>query len=273
MNGLEIDPRLVERLLVDFLREEIGNVGFDRAVLGISGGIDSAVAAALAVRAFGPERVLGVMMPYRTSNPDSEGDARLLADSLGLETRKVEITDMADGYLRGAEVTAPMRRGNVMARCRMIVLYDLSVEFKGLVVGTSNKTEILLGYSTQWGDSASAVNPIGDLYKAQVYQLARHLGIPSALIDKPPSADLFEGQTDESELGFSYAEIDPLLYLMVDERYDEEALVAEGFDREFVRQIARRIAGTQFKRVPPIIAKLSKRTINQDFRYLRDWGR
>lgn len=273
MKSLEIDPGLVERLLVDFLREEIGNVGFERTILGISGGIDSAVVAALAVKAFGPDNVLGVMMPYKTSNPDSEGDARLLADALGMQTRKVEITDMADGYLDAGGVEAPMRRGNVMARCRMIVLYDLSVEFSGLVVGTSNKTEILLGYSTQWGDSASAVNPIGDLYKAQIYQLARHLGVPAALIDKPPSADLFEGQTDEDELGFTYAEIDPLLYLMVDERFDEDALVAEGYERAFVRKIAGRIAGTQFKRVPPIIAKLSKRTVNQDFRYLRDWGR
>lgn len=273
MKSLEIDPALVERLLVDFLREEIGNVGFSRAILGISGGIDSAVVAALAVRAFGPENVMGVMMPYVTSNPDSEGDARTLADALGMQTRKVEITDMADGYLKQTGVDAPMRRGNVMARCRMIVLYDLSVEFEGLVAGTSNKTEMLLGYSTQWGDSASAVNPIGDLYKAQIYQLARHLDVPSALIDKPPSADLFEGQTDENELGFTYDEIDPLLYLMVDERYDEDALVEEGFDREFVRKIARRIAAMQFKRVPPIIAKLSNRTINQDFRYLRDWGR
>ena len=272
-NPLDIDPAFVTEVLTRFLREELGSAGFSRALVGLSGGIDSAVSLALAARAFGPDEVLGVMMPYRTSNPDSEGDARLLADALGIQTRKVEITDMADGYLKAAQVEAPMRRGNVMARCRMIVLYDLSVEFKGLVVGTSNKTEILLGYSTQWGDSASAVNPIGDLYKAQIYQLARHLEIPAALIDKPPSADLFEGQTDENELGFTYAQIDPLLYLMVDERYDEDALVAAGFERDFVRKIAGRIAGTQFKRVPPIIAKLSKRTVNQDFRYLRDWGR
>jgi len=270
---LDIHAPLVEQLLVQFLREECGSAGFNKAILGISGGIDSAVVAALAVRAFGPKNVLGVMMPYKTSHADSEGHARLLADKLGIATKKVEITAMADGYLAANGVKERLRRGNVMARSRMIVLYDMSVEFGALVIGTSNKTEILLGYSTQWGDSASAVNPIGDLYKAQIYALARHLGIPSQLIDKAPSADLFEGQTDEDELGFTYAEADRLLYLMVDERLSETELVERGFEVEFVRRVAKRIASTQFKRVMPIIAKLSHRTINQDFRYLRDWGK
>jgi NAD+ synthase len=242
-------------------------------VLGLSGGIDSAVVAALGARAFGPENVLGVMLPYRTSHKDSEAHARLIVEQFGIQERKVDISTMADGYLESARVTERMRRGNVMARCRMIVLYDLSVEFKGLVLGTSNKTEILLGYTTQWGDAASAVNPIGDLYKDQIYQLARHLQVPTEILDKPPSADLFEGQTDESELGFTYAEVDRLLYLMVDERLREPELVERGFEAAFVRKIAARIAATQFKRVPPIIAKLSQRTVNQDFRYLRDWGK
>jgi NAD+ synthase len=180
---------------------------------------------------------------------------------------------MADGYLAAHKVEDRMRRGNVMARCRMIVLYDLSVEWKGLVVGTSNKTEILLGYSTQWGDSASALNPIGDLYKHQIYQLSRHMGVPAPILDKAPSADLFEGQTDEGELGFSYADADRLLHHMVDLRMGEGELVAAGFSVDFVRRIAARIAATQFKRVMPLIAKLSQRTVNQDFRYLRDWGR
>ena len=165
-----------------------------------------------------------------------------------------------------------MRRGNVMARCRMITLYDLSVEWGGLVIGTSNKTEALLGYSTQFGDSASALNPIGDLYKHQVRQLARHLGLPSSVIDKAPSADLFAGQTDEEELGFTYEEADRLLYLLVDERLSEEQLVEAGFELGFVRGVARRVALNQYKRIPPIIAKLSSRTINHDFRYLRSWG-
>jgi NAD+ synthase len=273
VNALEIHPPLVEQLLVQFLREEVASAGFGKAVLGVSGGIDSAVVAALCARAFGPENVLGVMLPYRTSNPDSEGHAKLLIDKLGIRSRKVEITAMADGYLAAQDVTDRLRRGNVMARCRMVVLYDLSVEFSGLVIGTSNKTEILLGYSTQFGDAASAVNPIGDLYKAQIYQLARHLGVPAPIVDKAPSADLFEGQTDEAELGFSYADADRLLHLMVDERLSEDELVERGFELAFVRRIAKRIAATQFKRVMPIIAKLSHRTVNQDFRYLRDWGR
>jgi len=269
---LDIQPDLVEAMLVRFLRAEAGKFGFARAVLGLSGGIDSAVSAALAVRAFGPESVLSVMMPYRTSDPASERDAREVAASLGLDPRLVPISEMADGYLAQEAVEDRMRRGNVMARCRMIVLYDLSVEWGGLVIGTSNKTEALLGYSTQFGDSASALNPIGDLYKHQVRQLARHLGLPASVIDKAPSADLFAGQTDEAELGFTYEEADRLLYLLVDERHGEEQLVEAGFEREFVRGVARRVAMNQYKRVPPIIAKLSSRTINHDFRYLRSWG-
>lgn len=272
MSLLDIQAKLVEDILVRFLRKEAGKFGFERAVLGLSGGIDSAVAAALAARAFGPQNVLCVMMPYRTSNPDSEGDARRVADQLGVETRLVDISAMADGYLEAGDVTDPMRRGNVMARCRMVVLYDLSVEFGGLVIGTSNKTEALLGYSTQFGDSASALNPLGDLYKHQVYQLARHLALPSEVIEKAPSADLFEGQTDEDELGFSYDEADRLLFHMVDERRDLPDLIAAGFDKEFIQLVARRIALNQYKRLPPIIAKLSARTINHDFRYLRSWG-
>lgn len=275
MSGLErlrIRCELVERMLVDFLREEVRHMGFERAVVGISGGVDSAVSATLAARAFGPENVTGVMMPYRTSNPASEADARLLAEGLGIATRVVDISAMADGYVDQADVSDPTRRGNVMARCRMIVLYDVSAETNGLVVGTSNKTELLLGYSTQWGDSASAVNPIGDLYKNQVVQLARHLGVPEPILAKPPSADLVAGQTDEGDLGFRYDEVDPLLFAMIDERRGEEELVAQGFPRAFVRKIARRIAAMQYKRVPPLIAKLSHRTVNHDFRYLRDWG-
>ena len=272
LQDLAIQNELVEQLLVNFLREEIGHVGFSKAVVGISGGIDSAVSAALATRAFGPENVLGVMMPYKTSNPASEADARELATGLEIETKLVDISAMADGYLDAQGVDDAARRGNVFARCRMIVLYDLSVDFGGLVVGTSNKTELLLGYSTQFGDSASAVNPLGDLYKNQVFQLARHLGIPSSIVNKPPSADLFDGQTDEADLGFTYDEVDPLLYQMVDRRLTEDELVAHGFDRDFVRRVARRIAMMHYKRVPPIIAKLSHRTVNHDFRYLRDWG-
>ena len=272
LHELDIQPALVTDMLVSFLREELGSAGFARAVVGLSGGIDSAVVAALSARAFAPQDVLCVLMPYRTSNPESEAHGRLVAESLGVSTRLVDISAMADGYLDTERVEAPTRRGNVMARCRMVVLYDLSVEWHGLVIGTSNKTEMLLGYSTQFGDSAHAINPLGDLYKHQVVQLARHLALPAEVIDKPPSADLFEGQTDEDELGFSYADADRLLYRMVDRRYREPELIEEGFPAALVREVARRVVANQYKRLPPPIAKLSRRTINHDFRYLRDWG-
>lgn len=271
MRELDIQPELVTDLLVRFLREEVGQAGIARAILGLSGGIDSAVSAALSARAFGPENVLAVLMPYRTSDPRSEADALEVAESLGLPTRRVDISAAVDGYLSQAHVEDRTRRGNVMARIRMTVLYDLSVEWGGLVIGTSNKTEMLLGYSTQWGDAAHAVNPLGDLYKHQVIQLARHLGVPSGVIDKPPSADLFEGQTDEDDLGFSYAQADEVLYWMVDERMNPEELADRGLDSTLVATIAKRVVRNQYKRLPPPIAKLSTRTINQDFRYLRDW--
>ncbi len=204
---LDIQPELVTEMLTSFLREEIATAGFQRALLGLSGGIDSAVVAALCARALGPAATLCVAMPYRTSNPESEAHARLVAERYGLSLRRVDITRMAEGYFDQEHVSERLRRGNVLARCRMIVLYDLSVEWSGLVIGTSNKTEMLLGYSTLWGDLAHALNPLGDLYKHQVVQLARHLDVPPAVIEKPPSADLFQGQTDEADLGFTYAEV------------------------------------------------------------------
>jgi len=273
MGGLDIQCSLVEQLLVRFLRSEAGKFGFERALVGLSGGVDSAVSAALCARAFGPRNVLGVRLPYKSSSAASETDALAVVAALGIETRKVDITAMVDGYVQQQDVSDRVRRGNVMARARMVVLYDLSAEWRALVIGTSNKTEILLGYSTQFGDAASALNPLGDLYKQQVFQLARHLGLPASVIEKRPSADLFEGQTDEGELGFTYAEVDALLERMVDQRYGEEELVANGFDPAFVRRIGERVASNQYKRLPPIIAKISERTVNHDFRYLRSWGR
>ena len=273
MSGLDVQVGLVTDLLTRFLRAEAGKFGFERAVVGLSGGVDSSVATALAARAFGPERTLAILMPYRTSSPSSEADAREVAEQLGVRSKRVDISAMVDGYLEQERVEDKLRRGNVMARARMIVLYDHSAAEGALVIGTSNKTEILLGYSTQFGDAASALNPLGDLYKHQVYQLARHLELPENVIDKAPSADLFEGQSDEAELGFTYEQADPVLHLMIDERYDEEQLVAAGFERDFVRELARRVAANQYKRLPPIVAKLGKRTVNQDFRYLRGWGR
>ena len=272
-DALDVQVELVQELVVRFLRTEAGKFGFARALVGLSGGVDSSVSAALAARAFGSREVLGVMMPYRTSDPASERDAREVAEQLEIATRRVEITAMADGYLAPSGIEDRVRRGNVMARSRMIVLYDLSVEWNGLVIGTSNKTELLLGYSTQFGDNACALNPLGDLYKHQVYQLARHLGLPRSVIEKAPSADLFAGQTDEADLGFTYAQADRALYFLVDQRRRPEDLVADGFDRALVDALLRRVVANQYKRLPPVIAKLSDRTVNQDFRYLRSWGR
>ncbi len=267
---LHLNTDIVRRLLVGFLRDEISNAGFSKAVLGLSGGIDSAVAAYLAAEALGAENVLAVLMPYRTSSPKSAADAMLVVERLGIRHELVEITPMVDPFLD--DTMDPLRRGNVMARQRMIVLYDRSAREKALVVGTSNKTEILLGYGTQYGDTACALNPLGDLYKTQIWQLAAALDVPREIIEKRPTADLWEGQTDEQELGFSYALADRLLHAMVDEQRNDADLAERGFEPHLIQKVRRMVQRNQFKRVPPLIAKLSHRTVNVDFRYPRDWG-
>ena len=269
---LAIDAPLVEWILVSFLREEVGSAGLSRAVLGLSGGIDSAVSCALAARAFGPQNVLALCMPYRSSDPGSERDARAVATALGVRYEVVDITPQVDAYFAGQPDADRMRRGNKMARERMTILYDRSAEFRALVVGTSNKTELLLGYGTLFGDMASAVNPLGDLYKTQIFQLARHLGLPAAVIDKAPSADLWKGQTDEEEMGFTYEAVDRLLWDLVERRLGDTELAAAGHDAAVTVRVRRMIAKSQFKRRLPLIAKLTERTINADFRYPRDWG-
>jgi NAD+ synthase len=267
-----LEPRTVEKILVSFLREETRSAGLERAVLGLSGGIDSAVVCHLAASALGPGNVTGVMMPAHSSSPESLTDARLVAEATGIATRVVEIGDMADAYLRVVPDASALRRGNVFARCRMVVLYDVSAEIRGLVYGTSNKTELLLGYGTLFGDLASAVNPIGDLYKTHVRQLAEHLGVAEPVRTKPPTADLWEGQSDEEELGATYEELDALLFRLIDERVPPDRLLEEGFDDTFVRSVARRVRSNQYKRRMPLIAKLTTRTIGPDFRYPRDGG-
>jgi NAD+ synthase len=269
---LNINAPLAERILTNFLRDEIKRTGLQRAVVGLSGGIDSALSCVLAARALGPENVLAVRMPYATSSPESLTHAQLIIDQTGVQSETFEITDMVQPLLKTLPEGAEKRAGNVMARARMIVLYDRSAGANALVVGTGNKTEILLGYTTLYGDSASALNPLGDLYKTQVRQLSRHLGLPQPILDKAPSADLWAGQTDEGELGFTYARVDQLLYLLVDQRYRPEECVAAGFEAGFVRAVIERIRRNQFKRMLPLIAKLSNRTVGYDFLYLRDWG-
>lgn len=269
---LTINTELTRRILTGFLRSEITRAGFTKAVIGLSGGIDSALACYLAAEALGPYNVLAVRMPYRSSSSDSLEHAQLVIDALGIPAITISITEMVEPYFERYPDMSQLRKGNIMARERMVVLYDQSENFGGLVVGTGNKTEILLGYSTLYGDSACALNPLGDLYKTQVRQLSREMGIPAAIIDKPPSADLWTDQTDEGELGFTYAEVDRLLYQLVDQRYSPEDCVEEGFDPVFVQTVVKRIQRNHFKRVLPPIAKISNRTIGYDFLYLRDWG-
>jgi NAD+ synthase len=272
MKDLAINPDLARKILTGFIHTELNRAGFSRAVIGVSGGVDSALSCYLAAEALGPENVLAVRLPYRTSNQDSLDHAQLVIDATGVHSLTIPITAMVDPLLERFPDASQVRQGNIMARARMIVLYDQSAAFGGLVVGTSNKTEILLGYSTLFGDSACAINPLGDLYKAQVRQLAAALGVPEVVIHKPPSADLWEGQTDEGELGFTYDEVDRLLFLLVDQRYSPEECIEAGFARPFVKDVLDRIRRNHYKRVMPPIAKLSNRTIGYDFLYLRDWG-
>jgi NAD+ synthase len=272
ISNLDINTTLATKILSGFIKSELGRVGFKRAVIGLSGGIDSALSLALATEAIGKENVLAVRMPYKASSQDSLDHAQLCIDKFGVQSLTIPITEMADPVIALDPDMSKTRKGNIMARCRMIVLYDQSEAFGGLVIGTSNKTEILLGYSTIFGDSASALNPIGDLYKTQVRQLSRALGVPDEIVDKAPSADLWADQTDESELGFTYAEVDKLFYLLIDQRYRVEECVDAGFDEAFVRAVLKRVRQNQFKRMMPPIAKVSNRTIGYDFLYLRDWG-
>ncbi len=269
---LEIEPALVKGILCRFLHDEVTKVGFGRVVVGVSGGVDSALALWLAARALGAERCLAVMMPYRQSDPASLEDARRVVEAVGTPARTVDISPQIDAYFTQVPTEDRTRRGNKLARERMTVLYDCSLAESALVVGTSNKTELLLGYGTLFGDMAHALNPLGDLYKTQVYQLARHADLPARVIAKAPSADLWLGQSDEAELGFTYAVADRLLYHLVDERRTLLECQALGFDPALIASVHERIRVNQYKRRLPLIAKLSQRTIDRDFRYPRDWG-
>ncbi|MBI5832926.1 MAG: NAD+ synthase [Armatimonadetes bacterium] len=276
---LRINTAVVEKMLVAFIADEVTKVGFGKIVVGLSGGIDSAVSYYLAAKALGPENTHAVLMPYRTSSQASLDDAMACVDDCHTPHVVVDISDQVDAYYAQAVVPAGrddaddrLRRGNKMARERMTILYDFSQHLNALVLGTSNKTELLLGYGTLHGDMASALNPLGDLYKTQIRQLAAHLGVPQPILDKPPTADLFVGQTDESQLGYPYTAIDAVLIELIDHRRPAEHLVAVGHDEALVQRVSRLVGRTQFKRRLPVIAKLSERTIDRDFRYSRDWG-
>ena len=276
---LAIDTGVALRVITAFIRAQLAQAGFDRALVGLSGGIDSALVAYLVAEAIGADRLQCVLMPYRASSPASRSDAEEVVRRLGCASALIDITPIVDGYFGqdgvagsgGPEAleASALRRGNAMARARMLVLYDRSVTWHGLVVGTGNKTESLIGYTTLFGDSACAFNPIGDLYKSQVRQLSAAVGVPEAIIRKAPSADLWPGQTDEVEAGFSYPQLDRLLFWMVDRRRSDDELVAMGFEPPVVERVGRLVAVSEFKRQVPPIAKLGLRTLGVDYLYPR----
>jgi NAD+ synthase len=269
---LRIDTEVVELVLRRFLHDEITKAGFSRGVIGLSGGIDSALSCFLAAAALGPENILALRMPYKDSSQDSLDHAQLVVDELGVTCETINITSIVSPLFSKSPGMDANRRGNIMARTRMTILYDRSAAWQGLVIGSSNKSELLLGYGTLFGDLASAVNPLGDLYKTQVRQLATAIGVPPVIIEKEPSADLIPGQTDEGDLGFSYADVDQILYLLVDRRFSPEEVEAAGYEAEFIQNVLKMVNSSHFKRRPPVIAKVSERTIGHDFRYLRDSG-
>ena len=270
LSPLRIDEALVHRMLVAFLREETAKSGHKRVVVAVSGGIDSAAVAALAAEAMGPKNVIALFMPYRTSNPESAEHARLAAKTFGVALEEVDITPQVDAYLSRIGRVDRVRAGNKMARERKSIEYDRAWP-DGLDLGTSNKTELLLGYGTRYGDMACDLNPVGDLYKTQLRELAVLLGVPDVIVQKPPTADLWVGQTDEDELGFTYAQADLVLYHLIDRRLRPDALIAAGFDAALVNGIRERVRRSHYKRVMPLIAKVSLRTVGHDFLYPRDW--
>ncbi|HET7677113.1 MAG TPA: NAD+ synthase [Candidatus Limnocylindrales bacterium] len=278
---LAIDTAVARRITAEFIRAQLRQAGFERVVLGLSGGIDSALVAHLVAEAIGPERLLCLLMPYRTSSPASRADAEEVVRRLGCASTLVDISPMVDAYFGALEASpegaggaasdaSPVRRGNLMARTRMAVLYDHSVTWGGLVAGTGNKTETLIGYTTLFGDSACAFNPIGDLYKSQVRQLAIAVGVPDAIVRKAPSADLWPGQSDESEVGLDYAALDRILYWLVDRRRSaDEVATRLGVEAALVARVERLVAASEFKRQVPPIAKLGPRTTGIDYLYPR----
>lgn len=270
---MRINPEFIRNFLVKFIKEEIGKFGFKKGIWGLSGGLDSSVVSFLAKDALGRENCLALIMPYKTSDPSAVEDAKNLAERLEIKYKIIDITPMIDAYFSQHPTESKILMGNKMARERMSILYDYSAREKALVIGTSNKSELLLGYGTIYGDMASAVNPLGDLYKTQVYQLAEHLGVPESIIRRTPSADLWKGQTDEGEIGITYRELDTILFYLVDMRLNVEEIEDKGFSKEKILYIKTIIINSQFKRKMPVIPKLSWRTVGHDFLYPRDWGK
>jgi NAD+ synthase len=270
---MKINAPFVEKVLCAFIREELAKFSYRRAIIGLSGGLDSSVCAFLAAKAIGPKNVIGLILPYGISFGEDVRDAQSLARRLGIRSQVIDISPMVDAYFSRYPTQDRIRIGNKMARERMSILYDFSAREKALILGTSNKTELLIGYGTIHGDMACAINPLGDLYKTQIKKLAAHLGVPAKILKKRPTAGLWPGQTDEGELGLTYSEIDQILFQLIDERKAKKDVIAAGFDSEAVEKIANLIKNSEFKRKMPPIAKLSSRTVGHDFLYQYDRNR
>ena len=253
---MEIDTKRAKEKIVGFIRTQVKEAGFSKVVVGLSGGLDSSVVAYLAKGALGAENVYGIVLPYETSNKDDVEDVKEVIETLKINLIEIDITSMVDSLLTSLKDTDKIRKGNIMARARMIALYNQAAKYKALVLGTSNKTELLLGYFTKYGDGGVDIEPLGNLYKTQVRQLAKDLGVPERIIKKVPTAGLWPGQTDEEELGFTYEEVDRLLYAMLDGKKSDEELIELGFKKEFVDKVKNKIKNTEHKRKPIPIAKL-----------------
>jgi len=258
MEFLNLDTIKVSDILQKFLKEEVSKAGFEKVIFGLSGGVDSSVVAYLCVRTFPKENISALIMPYRTSNPVNMQHAEMVAKDLDIHYETREISPMVDEFFKNDPDASDVRRGNRMARERMCLLYDYSAKLNSLVIGTSNKTEILLGYGTIFGDLACAINPLGEMYKTQIWQIAEYLGVSKEIINKPPSADLWTGQTDEGEIGYTYKHMDELFYYMIEQQYSNEQLIEKGFSEEMITKIKKMMKASAFKGKPPVIAKLPK---------------
>jgi len=270
---MKINSAFVEKVLTRFIRDELTKFGFTKGILGLSGGLDSAVCAVLAARALGAKNVLALIMPYGTGFSADIKDAAGLARALGIRKKTIDIAPQVDAYFLRFPTKSRVLKGNKMARERMSILYDFSAREKALILGTSNKTELLIGYGTIHGDMACAINPVGDLYKTQVRDLGAYLGVPGRIMKKQPTAGLWPGQTDEEEIGVTYAEIDAVLFELADQRKSRNEVIAGGFNAEVVDRIISLIKGSEFKRKLPPIAKISSRTVGHDFLYPYDWDK
>ena len=270
---VEINPEITTDIIVKFIYDSIHKNGFENGIIGVSGGIDSALVLALTVKALGSDNTFALLMPYKTSSPESLSDGKLICEKLGVKYEIIDISPSVDPYFENFPTDNKTLIGNKCARERMSVLYDFSERKKALVIGTSNKTEMLIGYSTLYGDSAAAFLPIGDLYKTEVIRLSEHLDIPESILKKKPSADLWQGQTDEGEIGFTYKLLDNILYHLIDLRFSDSEMMDAGFNTDDISRIKKMINGSQFKRTMPPVTKIHNRTIGLDFRYPRDWNR